>query len=376
MATVADVIRRLDAFAPPEGALPDDPAGLAFGDPDAPARRTLFALDADESVLERARSEGMDLVACHHPRIFRPLASLAFDRPGGRLAAGWAASGVAVYSSHTALDLAPGGVADALASAVGLPEGPGERTVFARVAGEPWLKAVVFAPDSHLETVRRALADVGAGAIGKYTACSFRSRGIGTFLPGAGAKPFLGAAGSPETVEEWRLEAVLPRRLREMAEAAIRHAHPYEEPAFDFIPLAWSEAGGFGRAGDLPESTTLGAWALRCLKATGSTETRIQGDPGRRVRRVGALGGRASGDMAMELARLGVEAAAVGEAGYHDLEQFAMAGIGLVLLGHGWSERPGLLAWADHLRRTMPEVETRVAPPTPGAVCLDAWSFT
>jgi hypothetical protein len=99
------------------------------------------------------------------------------------------------------------------------------------------VKLVVFVPVTHAGQMRAALGDAGAGSIGNYTHCSFSVRGIGRFRPSAGAKPFLGKIGELEEVEEERVEVIVERaRIRETV-AAMRRAHPYEEPAFEVYPL-------------------------------------------------------------------------------------------------------------------------------------------
>lgn len=91
---------------------------------------------------------------------------------------------------------------------------------------------VCFAPLSHADAVRAALADGGAGQIGEYSACSFSSRGEGRFRPGAGADPFIGTAGELTVVDEVRIEAGCENGRARAAIDAMLAAHPYEEPAW------------------------------------------------------------------------------------------------------------------------------------------------
>jgi hypothetical protein len=98
-------------------------------------------------------------------------------------------------------------------------------------------KLVVFVPASALDEVRKALFAAGAGRIGRYERCSFYSEGTGTFLGGEGTSPAVGRAGVEERVPECRLETVYPEECHEEVVAALRRAHPYEEPAFDVYPL-------------------------------------------------------------------------------------------------------------------------------------------
>jgi hypothetical protein len=99
-------------------------------------------------------------------------------------------------------------------------------------------KLVVFVPEEALDAVRSALFEVGAGRIGDYERCSWYAFGTGTFLGGEGADPAVGEAGREERVPEYRLETVYPVEREAEVVAALRAAHPYEEPAFDLYPLA------------------------------------------------------------------------------------------------------------------------------------------
>jgi hypothetical protein len=98
-------------------------------------------------------------------------------------------------------------------------------------------KLVVFVPAEALEVVRDALFAAGAGRIGNYERCSWYTAGTGTFLGGEGSDPVLGKAGREERVTELRLETVFPAERQADVVAALREAHPYEEPAFDIYAL-------------------------------------------------------------------------------------------------------------------------------------------
>jgi hypothetical protein len=99
-------------------------------------------------------------------------------------------------------------------------------------------KLVVFVPGEALDAVRDAVFEAGAGRIGNYERCSWYTEGTGTFVGGEGASPALGEAGREERVTEMRLETVFPGERQEEVVAALRRAHPYEEPAYDVYPLA------------------------------------------------------------------------------------------------------------------------------------------
>ena len=99
-------------------------------------------------------------------------------------------------------------------------------------------KLVFFVPESHLAEVKAAVFATGAGKIGDYEQCCFETRGTGQFRPLANATPFIGQAGALEQVAEVRVELVCNDALIRPAIAALRKAHPYEEPAFDVWQLS------------------------------------------------------------------------------------------------------------------------------------------
>jgi len=99
-------------------------------------------------------------------------------------------------------------------------------------------KLVVFVPENALGKVRKAICSVGAGKLGrKYDNCTFCSKGTGTFRPLAGARPYKGKIGKLEKVKECRLETIVPDKILKKVIAAMKRAHPYEEPAYDIYPL-------------------------------------------------------------------------------------------------------------------------------------------
>lgn len=99
-------------------------------------------------------------------------------------------------------------------------------------------KLCFYVPETHLESVKAAVFDAGAGHIGDYDRCCWQVKGQGQFRPLSGSQPFLGQPGELEAVAEYRVELVCADDAIVAAVAALRLAHPYEEPAFDCWMLA------------------------------------------------------------------------------------------------------------------------------------------
>ena len=98
---------------------------------------------------------------------------------------------------------------------------------------------VTYVPADHAEAVLAAVGDAGAGRIGNYSHCAFTAPGTGRFTPLAGSRPFIGSEGHSEQVPEMRIECVVDEDVLDAVVAALRLAHPYEEPAL----MSWAVNG-------------------------------------------------------------------------------------------------------------------------------------
>lgn len=99
------------------------------------------------------------------------------------------------------------------------------------------VKIVVYVPESHAERIRQALADNGAGRIGRYSQCSFSSKGISRFKPEEGSDPSVGEIGKVQEVVEEKIEVGCRRSQVTDILAALKEAHPYEEFVVDVYPM-------------------------------------------------------------------------------------------------------------------------------------------
>ncbi len=347
--TVGDVSDALDRMAPPALAQEWDNVGLLAGDRAAGCDKALLCIDLTPAVLDEAVAAGAGLIVAYHPPLFRPIKRLLADSgETDSLIFRAIRRGIAIYSPHTALDAVQGGTNDVLAGLCGVREaGPFEYVPVA----EPHVKLVTFLPEKDLDRVASALFAAGAGRIGDYEQCSFRLRGEGTFFGTEATDPRVGRKGRLEKVPEMLLETVAPHRLLPEILAALRAAHPYEEPAFDLNVLMTPPAAGIGRVGDLPRGLTLGRLASRLARATGSKVTMTVGDPRRRVRRAAICVG-AAGRLPLDKPRCrDCDVIVTGEIRHHDALALLRAGRTAIALGHWESERPVLKPLALRLRK-------------------------
>ncbi len=97
------------------------------------------------------------------------------------------------------------------------------------------MKIEFYVPESHLETVKSAMFEAGAGRVGNYDSCAWQTAGEGQYRPLEGSQPFLGAQGSIETVSEYKVEMVCSEaKINDIIEA-LKRSHPYEEVAYSVI---------------------------------------------------------------------------------------------------------------------------------------------
>jgi dinuclear metal center YbgI/SA1388 family protein len=370
MPRIAELVSVLDGWFDPQWAEPWDAVGLVCGDPDEPLSTVLLAVDAVPSTVAEAVSCGAQLLITHHPLLLTGVHGVPADDPKGRLVHRLIRAGAGLFVAHTNADVADPGVSDALAGRLGLSE---LRPLDPRPA-DPLDKLVVFVPHAHAERLIDALAAAGAGALGDYDRCAWTGEGTGTFRPLPGAEPAIGAVGRIEQVAEARVEMVVPAGRRAAVVAALRAAHPYEEPAFDVlaqVPLPG--ARGTGRVGELPAPMTLREFTAHAAQRLPATAwgVRAAGDPDRVVRTVAVCGG-SGGSLAGRARAAGADAFLTADLKHHPVvEEVSERGPGAMALvdaAHWASEAPWLDALAARLRaefgnRVELHVSTRVTDP-------------
>ena len=342
---VRELVRCLEEIAPTRYAESWDNVGLLAGDPGADATRVLFTIDFTRAVADEAFAARADVVVAYHPPIFAAMKRLPHDAPVVEAVR----RGVALYSPHTALDAAPGGTNDVLADVCGV-LAEGRAPLRPAAAKDAEHKLVTFVPANALGAVSEALFAAGAGRIGRYSSCSFRSPGTGTFFGEEGAKPVVGRAGELEEAEEVRLETVVPiARVAEVV-AALRAAHPYEEPAFDLVRLAAAPPSGFGmgRVGEVA-STTREALVARVREGLGAPHVLVAGPRSGKVERVAVCAG-AGGDMWQDAAAHGADVYVTGEVRHHDALAAAARGMTVIAALHSQSERVSLTSLEQRVR--------------------------
>ncbi|MDO5499684.1 MAG: Nif3-like dinuclear metal center hexameric protein [Propionibacteriaceae bacterium] len=367
-ATVAEVVALVERHYPPRSAESWDKVGLVCGAAEWPVTSVLFTVDITPEVVAEAIDRGADLIVAHHPLLLRGVHGVDGAHPKGRMLLDLIGHRIACYAAHTNADIAPDGVCVALAETLGL-------TALVQLDPRPLQRLdqiVCFVPTDHTDALVAALSAAGAGVLGDYDQCHFRVTGTGSFRPLPGANPTLGEVGAVEQVPEDRVELVLPRGRRAAVVAALRAAHPYEEPAFHVLEIAPTDTHhGIGRIGELTAPVSAAEFAQRVADALPATVSgvRLAGPADREIRRVAVLAG--AGDSHLDTARAaGVDAYVTSDLRHHpatEARAWADAPV-LIDVAHWAAEWPWLPILSDLVGAQWPELTRQVSK-----IRTDAW---
>lgn len=252
--TISELIAHLEHLAPLATQENYDNSGLICGNPINQIANVLIALDCTEDIIDEAIAKSCNLVIAHHPIVFKGLKSLTGINYVERTVIKAIKNDIAIYAIHTNLDNYRFGVNYKIATILGL-KNP---KILAPMPNN-LSKLAVFVPIANADEVREAMTIAGAGNVGNYSACSFSSFGTGTFKANESANPFVGKNGVVHLEEEQKIEMVCANEKLSQTIQAMIGAHPYEEVAYDILPLKNNNPyAGAGMIGDLetPIETT------------------------------------------------------------------------------------------------------------------------
>jgi len=330
MTTVKMIIDQLENFAPKSLAEDWDPIGLVFGSEEKLVNKVMVALDLDKDTLGEAKEKDVDFIITHHPLIFNALKTLNTNDSRRKEYIDLIKNDIALYSMHTNLDAADGGMNDWLADAIGLSE---NRDIVEVSSFTGFYKLNVFVPKEQTNHVLQALFEAGAGQVGDYSNVYYRTSGFGHFTPGEKSTPTEGTVGKNTKVKEERIEVLVPEKAVQKVTESLYKAHPYEEPVFDLFKLEGQKKEyGFGRVGDLEISTYD---LVEQLKGQFNVDGIRYGssNPSELKNRVAIFGG--SGSKAYkEALNKGAEIFVTGDISYHTAQDMLRDGIDFIDAGH------------------------------------------
>jgi len=229
---IANVISVLEQIAPSTYQESYDNAGLITGNSQWQCNGIICSLDATEAVIEEAIQKNCNLVIAHHPIVFSGIKKLNGKNYIEKAVIKAIKNDIAIYAIHTNLDNVLDGVNKAIAEKIGL-----VNVEILTPKANLLTKLYTYVPFGYVDQVRDAIFNVGGGNIGNYNECSFSAEGIGTFKANKNASPFVGEIEKRHEEREMKLEIVFPTYLQNKVVQALKETHPYEEIAYDLVPL-------------------------------------------------------------------------------------------------------------------------------------------
>ncbi|EKD41998.1 MAG: protein of unknown function DUF34 [uncultured bacterium] len=285
---LSEIISRAEKEIPLHYQEAYDRSGLQVGSKNWEVKKVLFAYDACHEVIEEAIKKKAQLIVTHHPLSMKDYRQINLDTYEGAIIEKAIQNKIAIYSFHTNHDASLLSLNRHYANELGLKK----IRVIQATNETPFYKLIVYVPQTHTSQVMEALFAAGAGHIGNYSHCSFRGAGKGTFTGNEKSNPFLGKPGIREEAIEDKLETVVEKiNLNKILEQMLL-AHPYEEVAYDVIPLTNVRSQiGHGIFGTLEKKTPVKAVITQIKKIFGIQNLVFVGDKTKLIQSIGLCTG-------------------------------------------------------------------------------------
>ncbi|MDA3880033.1 MAG: Nif3-like dinuclear metal center hexameric protein [Prolixibacteraceae bacterium] len=248
---ILDIVAAIENVAPIALQENWDNSGIQIGSSANEAKSTVITLDVTEAVVDDAIKNGDNLIIAHHPLIFGGLKNITGKTNAERAIIKAIKHDITIYAAHTNIDVIKNGVSWKMAQKLGL-------TNIETLSPQKGLlkKLAVFVPADHIDNIRNAIFEAGAGHIGNYDSCGYQLDGIGSFNAGENTNPYAGKRRELHFEKEIRFETVFPAYLQKIIISALINAHPYEEVAYDIYPIENKHPQtGLGVTGQTPQET-------------------------------------------------------------------------------------------------------------------------
>ncbi len=331
-----------------------DNSGLLVGDSEVEVSGILVCLDITEEVIDEAINLGYNAIVTHHPIIFKGLKKLTGSNYVERCVIKAIKNDILLYAIHTNLDNVGTGINRILGEKLGL-----ENLRILDPKKDILKKLVTFVPVQYLEEVRKAVFDVGAGAIGNYDQCSFNVEGEGTFRGNEKTHAFVGEVGQLHKEKEVRIETIFPAYLKGKILAALKKAHPYEEVAYDIYSIDnEAENIGAGMMGELPKSSSVEVFLLKVKEILGLEAIKYTPIRGQKIQRVAYSGGSGSFLINSAMAQ-GADLFLTGDLTYHQYFEHENKMV-IADIGHYESEQFGKELIFNFLIQKFPNFAVRI----------------
>lgn len=248
-----ELIQILESWAPSSYQESYDNSGLLLGEYSKEITKALISLDCTEEVIQEAIDNQCQIVIAHHPILFSGIKRLNGSNYVERAILKAIKHDVSIYAIHTNLDNVITGVNHMMAEKIGL-----KNCKILSPKRQLLKKLVVYIPKMNFEEVTTSIFKAGAGNIGNYSECGFSNEGTGTYKGNDLSNPAIGTKNKLERADEVRFETIFPSYLETRIIASLLKSHPYEEVAYDLMPLDnFHPNVGSGLIGELENETDL-----------------------------------------------------------------------------------------------------------------------
>lgn len=352
---VKELIKYLEDWAPPGAAWEKDNVGLQVGSGDEIIKSILLSLELTNEVLDEALKKNCNFIFTHHPMIFNPIKNLDLSKnPNSKLIYRLIKNDINLFSAHTNLDFTKDGVSFQLAKKLNL-----QKIDFLKNENSNQFKIVVYVPENNLDDVANAMFNQGAGIIGEYNQCSFRTDGIGTFKGSQNSNPFIGQKENFEKVNEVRLEILVDSWKLNKVINAMLNSHPYEEPAFDIYPLKNKNVNyGAGAIGILNNEMSVKEFLKHVENSLKLSNFRYSIGHKKNIKKVAVCGGSGS-DLLNDAISNGADAFITADIKYHTFHD-AKNKILLIDAGHYETEIIVLKIVEDKIKKLINEKKENI----------------
>ncbi|MCB0476867.1 MAG: Nif3-like dinuclear metal center hexameric protein [Crocinitomicaceae bacterium] len=277
---IREVIHYLESLAPLSSQESYDNSGLIVGDANTEVRAALISLDCTEDIIDEALRKNCNLIIAHHPIVFKGLKSFTGRNYVERTVIKAIKNDIAIYAIHTNLDNYLNGVNFEIGNHLGL-----QNLKILAPTSDALTKLVVYCPEKEADNLRDTLFEAGAGNIGNYSDCSYNLVGEGTYKGNENSNPTLGVKGNRHSEKEIRIEVLVSKHRETNVVNAMLQAHPYEEVAYDLIPLKnknkYEGAGMIGEYAEPMETEDFlkhlkEVFQVPCIRHTALVKNRIR----------------------------------------------------------------------------------------------------
>jgi dinuclear metal center YbgI/SA1388 family protein len=312
-----EIITHIEKWAPPKIAWKNDNVGIQVGSAKMKVSNILLSLELTEKVLDEAIKKQCNFIFTHHPFIFFPITHIdTTDNFKGHLIQKLIKNDITLFSAHTNLDYTKNGVSFELAKVLNL-----KNIQFLQNQNNNQYKVIIFIPEKDLTKVSDAIFNAGGGVIGEYTKCSFSTGGIGTFEGSENSNPAIGKKVNFEKINEIKFEVIVNSWMLNKVIAAIKKTHPYEEPAFDIIPVQNENTNfGSGAIGTLERSMSKNEFLSHVCKKLKADNIRYTNGNKTRFKTIAVCGGSCA-DMLNIAVRKKADAFITADIKYHTFQE-------------------------------------------------------